>query len=100
MLLIPCPYCAEKRPEVEFHYGGEAHIARPQQPQARDDDSWADYVFMRTNTKGWHAERWVHTAGCRRWFNVVRNTITHEILASYRVGEEKPPIDETRAQNP
>jgi len=25
------------------------------------------------------AERWVHTAGCRRWFNVVRDTVTHEI---------------------
>jgi sarcosine oxidase delta subunit len=21
----------------------------------------------------------VHTAGCRRWFNLVRDTVTHEI---------------------
>ena len=28
MLLIDCPYCG-KRPELEFAYGGQAHIARP-----------------------------------------------------------------------
>jgi len=27
MLLIECPYCGE-RPEPEFVYGGQAHIAR------------------------------------------------------------------------
>ncbi len=31
MLLIDCPYCGE-RPEPEFVYGGQAHIARPPQP--------------------------------------------------------------------
>ena len=29
MLLIDCPYCGMARPEIEFAYGGEAHIARP-----------------------------------------------------------------------
>ena len=29
MLLIPCPYCGEERPEIEFRNGGEAHVARP-----------------------------------------------------------------------
>ena len=33
MLLINCPYCGE-RPEPEFVYGGQAHIARPQNPAA------------------------------------------------------------------
>ncbi len=31
MLLIHCPYCGE-RPEIEFSYGGQAHLARPAQP--------------------------------------------------------------------
>ena len=31
MLLIPCPWCGA-RPENEFRYGGEAHIARPADP--------------------------------------------------------------------
>ena len=35
MLLIPCPYCGMDRPEIEFRYGGEAHIARPARPERR-----------------------------------------------------------------
>ncbi len=31
MLLIDCPYCGE-RPELEFSYGGQAHLARPAVP--------------------------------------------------------------------
>jgi heterotetrameric sarcosine oxidase delta subunit len=87
MLKIPCPWCGP-RDEVEFSYGGEAHIARPRQPEDLDDRQWADYMFMRRNTKGWFAERWVHSHGCRRWFNVERHTVTHEIRASCKPGEK------------
>ena len=86
MLRIPCPWCGV-RDETEFHYGGQAHVARPGNPDALTDAEWADYLFMRDNPKGEFAERWVHAAGCRRWFNVRRNTVTHEILAVYRIGE-------------
>jgi sarcosine oxidase subunit delta len=89
MLLIPCPWCGP-RDEVEFHYGGEARIARPADPGALDDAAWAEYLFMRNNPKGPLAERWVHSAGCRRWFNLVRDTATHRILAVYRIGEPPP----------
>jgi sarcosine oxidase, subunit delta len=89
MLLIPCPYCGP-RDEVEFHYGGQAHVARPKQPDALSDAQWADYLFMRDNPKGPFRERWVHSAGCRRWFNMVRDTATHRIIAVYRVGETPP----------
>ena len=41
MLLIACPWCG-KRPENEFHYGGEAHIARPLDPASQDDAAWAE----------------------------------------------------------
>ena len=37
-----------------------------------------------------HRERWVHSLGCRRWFNVARDTVTHEIRAVYRMGEQPP----------
>jgi heterotetrameric sarcosine oxidase delta subunit len=37
-----------------------------------------------------HRERWVHTHGCRRWFNALRNTATDEIHATYKVGETPP----------
>ena len=91
MLLIACPWCGP-RDELEFSYGGEAHIRRPEDPAALSDGEFAQYLFMRTNPKGVHAERWVHTAGCRRWFNVLRDTTSHEILAVYRMGEPRPEI--------
>ncbi len=89
MLRIPCPWCGV-RDETEFQYGGQAHIARPEHPEDLPDAEWADYLFMRDNPKGEFAERWVHAAGCRRWFNVQRHTVTHEILAVYRIGESPP----------
>ena len=91
MLLIHCPWCGP-RDEIEFKYGGEAHIARPLKPEALSDAEWADYLFMRSNPRGLHLERWVHSAGCRRWFNVARDTATNVIHASYRMGE-KPPVE-------
>ena len=48
-------------------------------PDALSDEQWGDYLFMRDNPKGDFAERWMHTAGCRRWFDVVRDTSTDEI---------------------
>jgi heterotetrameric sarcosine oxidase delta subunit len=92
MLLIPCPWCGP-RDETEFAYGGEAHIDRPKTPHRLDDAAWAEYLFMRTNPCGPHAERWMHAHGCRRWFNVVRDTDSHEITAVYKMGE-KPPAGE------
>jgi heterotetrameric sarcosine oxidase delta subunit len=89
MLLIPCPWCGA-RDEAEFRCGGEAHIARPKDPDALSDAEWADYLFMRANPKGPLRERWVHSLGCRRWFNLVRDTVTHEILGAYKVGEAGP----------
>ena len=91
MLLIACPWCGERN-ETEFRYGGEAHIAYPHDPAALSDEAWADYLFMRTNPKGRHRERWVHAHGCRRWFNAVRDTTTHEIIAVYHIGELPPQL--------
>ena len=94
MLLIPCPYCGE-RDETEFSYGGEAHIARPKDPEKLSDAEWADYVFMRPNSKGVLLERWVHSHGCRRWFNVARDTVTYQIHAVYKMGEKPPRVPKT-----
>ena len=96
MLLIPCPWCGP-RPETEFSCAGEAHIARPADPDALDDTAWADYLFNRKNPKGWHAEQWCHSSGCRQWFNVERHTVTYEIRRVYRIGE--PPSEEVPVGN-
>jgi len=90
MLLIPCPWCGD-RAEVEFSYGGEAHLAYPAERDSLSDAEWGEFLFMRNNPKGWFRERWVHSQGCRRWFNVLRHTVTHEIAGSYRPGET--PLD-------
>ena len=89
MLLIPCPWCGP-RDETEFRYGGQAGIVTPSDPDAIDDAAWADYLFMRDNPKGPFAERWCHTSGCRRWFNVVRDTLTSEITLVWPAGAPRP----------
>ncbi|MFE2881109.1 sarcosine oxidase subunit delta family protein [Streptomyces sp. NPDC059272] len=96
MLLIPCPWCGP-RDEAEFHYGGQAHVAYPETPSELTDEEWARYLFFRANPKGPFAERWSHAAGCRRWFNAVRDTATNEILAVYRPGEGRPTPSGLRA---
>jgi sarcosine oxidase subunit delta len=85
MLIIPCPYCGP-RPELEFSYGGQAHIARPR-PDATAA-AWNAFQYERSNVRGERAERWRHTHGCARFFNVVRDTTTDRIMRSYRSGEQ------------
>jgi sarcosine oxidase subunit delta len=89
MLLIPCPYCGE-RPEIEFRHGGEAHIARAERPAELDDTAWAAFLYLRSNPKGLHAERWRHIHGCGRFFNALRDTVTDKFAATYRIDEPRP----------
>ena len=93
MFILDCPWCG-KRDQSEFTAHGEAHISRPVQPEQLSEEEWGDYVFFRKNTKGVHYERWVHSQGCRRWFNVVRDTITDQIHATYKPGEPRPRVKE------
>ena len=89
MLLIDCPYCGP-RPEVEFAYGGQAHLARPERPAERSDEQWAAYLYLRDNPRGLHAERWRHLRGCGRFFNALRDTTTDGFAATYEVGSTPP----------
>jgi len=92
MLVINCPYCGP-RPEIEFQYGGQAHVARPENPAATTDAQWAEYLYMRDNPKGAHFERWRHTHGCARFFNAVRDTVSDFFLATYEIGAPRPDLD-------
>ncbi|MBA2779707.1 sarcosine oxidase subunit delta [Billgrantia kenyensis] len=87
MFLIYCPHCEELREEEEFHPKGQAHIVRPADPEACSDEEWGDYLFFRDNPRGIHHELWVHAVGCRKFFNVTRNTVSYEILETYKIGE-------------
>ncbi|ACU96904.1 sarcosine oxidase subunit delta [Saccharomonospora viridis] len=94
MQLIHCPWCGP-REEVEFHYGGQAEIAYPENPSELSDREWAEFLFYRDNPKGPFAERWNHSAGCRRWFNAVRDTHTYRFLGTAKLGE---PLPQPKAQ--
>ena len=89
MLLIHCPYCGE-RPEIEFSYGGQAHLARPLMPATLSDEEWGAYLYRRKNPCGLHAERWRHLRGCGRFFNALRDTTNDRFAATYKVGESPP----------
>ena len=88
MLLIKCPYCGD-RDESEFSFGGEGGITRPLIPDSLSDEEWADYLFNRTNPRGAHDELWNHAQGCRRWFNVERDTVTYKIASTWPIGSNK-----------
>ncbi|NGO72728.1 sarcosine oxidase subunit delta [Streptomyces boncukensis] len=91
MLLITCPWCGP-RDETEFHCGGQAHVPHPAAPDGLTDPEWAEYLFYRDNPKGARAEIWAHSAGCRRWFNALRDTASHAVLAVYRLDEPRPAV--------
>jgi sarcosine oxidase subunit delta len=92
MLIIYCPFCAMDRPESEFRYAGEAHVVRPEEPAALDDAQWVDFLYHRANARGVHAERWRHVHGCGRFLNVLRDTVSDRILATYRPGAARPEV--------
>ena len=96
MFIIECPWCGE-RDESEFNCVGEAHIARPLETEKMSDQEWANYLFMRSNPKGLHREQWLHAAGCRRYFNAERDTVTYRFAGTYKIGE-LPPSANTKAK--
>lgn len=89
MLLIRCPWCGE-RPQIEFTFKGDASVERPSESASQEE--WYDYVYTRTNPRGEYTEWWHHTAGCRHWIKVHRNTLTHEVYSS------EPPVHKPREQ--
>jgi heterotetrameric sarcosine oxidase delta subunit len=84
MLLIPCPHCGP-REETEFRYGGEGVPI----PGEADDRTWSRFLYYRGSPAGLFTERWVHAHGCRQWFFVLRDTLTHEITATSKL--DAPP---------
>ncbi len=81
MLLIPCPWCGP-RAQIEFSYGGDATAQRPANAEGASEQAWQDYIYLRDNPRGAHEELWQHSAGCRRWFRLTRDTLTHAVIGS------------------
>jgi sarcosine oxidase subunit delta len=97
VLLIPCPHCGP-RAEIEFRWGGEAHAARPEPAADASDAVWAEYLYFRKNLKGVDAERWLHAHGCRQWFNLLRDTATHQVICAYAIDEAPPALASAAAK--
>ena len=87
MMQLECPWCG-LRDEPEFVCGGTTHIVRPALDAS--DQAWGDYLFFRDNPKGLHRERWRHSAGCGQWFNVERDTVSHEVVSVYGMSDPQP----------
>jgi sarcosine oxidase subunit delta len=92
MLLITCHVCGVEGEEGDFHYGGQAHVARPasHHPGNVSDAEQSDYLFLRHNPKGLHFERWRCDRGCGKWFHAARDTMTMEFKATYGITELPP----------
>ncbi len=89
MLMLHCPHCDDTREEQEFTCLGEAFIDRPTEPTALSDEQWGEYLFMRSNHKGWTWEQWQHTSACRRIFIVRRHTVSYAISGSYTLANAR-----------
>lgn len=85
MLTIDCPWCGP-RGEIEFVYGGEAGTMRPVPAPSVDDATWSKYLYVRRNEKGPHRELWCHSGGCGQWFTMERDTTTHAIASTGKIG--------------
>ncbi len=89
MLSITCPVCGVQGDETDFHYGHQAHIARPASidPDKVSDAMQRDYLFLRFNPKGLHFERWRCDRGCGKWFHAARDTMTMQFKGYYPIDE-------------
>jgi heterotetrameric sarcosine oxidase delta subunit len=85
MLLIACPHCGPRN-STEFTYHGEAH-SRPA-TDGVTESAWRAYLYLHDNAAGFTSEEWFHTAGCRRYLSVIRNTVTNEITEVRDRGSE------------
>lgn len=83
---LTCPYCGE-RDIREFTYLGDAALCeRPDDPT--DLAAFHDYVHLRDNPAGPHRELWQHSAGCRAWLVVTRETVSHRVFSVTPAREE------------
>ncbi len=75
---LTCPICGA-RDSREFAYRGDAKLmARPGGDAGAE--TFHDYLNLRDNPEGRHAELWQHEMGCRSWLRVERDTRTHEVF--------------------
>jgi sarcosine oxidase subunit delta len=83
MKIMNCPLNGPRNIS-EFVWGGEVKaMPDPNRCSARD---WADYVFLENNRAGRVREWWCHVP-TSFWFIAERDTVTDEILRTYRAAD-------------
>jgi heterotetrameric sarcosine oxidase delta subunit len=87
MILLACPYCGP-RDVGEFAHQGEV-VARPD-PRVATPEQWRAYLYLRDNPAGPVRERWLHRAGCRRFFDAVRDTTDNTVLETVALSRPEP----------
>lgn len=91
MRLMECPWCGF-RDEVEFRFGG-SFDPEVEPPAGISAAALAlEPAEAIPQVRMLRHERWSHTAGCRRWFNVVRDVSAGEIMAIYPMGVAAPDV--------
>ena len=83
MMQLLCPWCGYRN-VTEFAYLGEL-LERPD-PGTTTPEEWRDYLYLRSNPAGRLEEGWFHRAGCRRYFEAVRNTTDNTVFETRRPG--------------
>ncbi len=81
MIRIDCPHCGP-RSHDEFTYAGDATKHRPEIGAPVDAEAWHEFLHLRDNPRGPHLEFWHHVHGCRAFVKVLRDTHSHEVLAT------------------
>ena len=74
MMQIPCPWCGPRN-VTEFRHHGP-HSPRPEVETA-SVEQWHRYLYLQENPCGPVEERWYHSAGCRRFISITRDTYTN-----------------------
>lgn len=95
MMLLACPWCGYRNVS-EFASMGEL-LERPD-PATTTPEEWRSYLYLRSNPAGRVEEGWYHRAGCRRYFEAVRDTTDNTVFETRRpprgtvnaAGEEHP----------
>ena len=97
MIQLPCPWCGPRNVD-EFRYSGEANT-RPD-PATATPEQWRGHLYLRRNPRGWVDESWYHTAGCRRFFRISRDTVSNETRSAPRPGGTPADVTSTDSGAP
>lgn len=87
MIQLKCPWCGYRDVD-EFRSTGEL-VPRPD-PTTTTRQQWRAYLYLRRNPAGPVEEGWYHRAGCRRYFEAVRDTTDNMVHQTRAPGDGGP----------